>query len=421
MKSWISRLAFGLAAACTALGTQAQQTEIVVDYAIPDLFKEVHEAIAKEFMARNPQYKVTFRAPAPGYEEATQNALRQAVTNQLPDVSYQGLNRQRIFVDRNLAVELTPFVQKEKNWPSMGYDPALMSLGQVKGRQYGMGFSLSTPIIYYNADLVRRAGGDPASFPSTWEGIFALARKISALEGKPSGMHYDWDITGNWMWQALVFSNGGTMLTADEKKVSFDGAAGQKAIETLAAMVRDGTMRDVSQATALQDFISGTLGIWAHSTSRLGGVTKQVGSRFDLRTAPFPVGGNGARLPAGGNVAMMFAKDPRKQAAAWDYMKFATGPTGATMMVKATGYFPANLLPSQDAKLLGEFYKASPNHVTAIRQLPMLTAWYAFPGDNGLKITDVIKDHLQSVVSKSTPPGDALKTMARDVQVLLPR
>ena len=85
---------------------QAQQpTEIVVDYAYADLFKEVHESIARDFMAKFPQYKVTFRAPNSDYEVSAQQVLRQAVTGQLPDVSYQGLNRQRVFADRGLTME----------------------------------------------------------------------------------------------------------------------------------------------------------------------------------------------------------------------------------------------------------------------------------------------------------------------------
>ena len=51
----------------------------------------------------------------------------------------------------------------------------------------------------------------------------------------------------------------------------------------------------------------------------------------------------------------------------------------------------------------------------------MLTGWYAFPGENGLKITDVIKDHIQSVISKEVTPEKALVAMTRDVQALLPR
>ncbi len=45
----------------------------------------------------------------------------------------------------------------------------------------------------------------------------------------------------------------------------------------------------------------------------------------------------------------------------------------------------------------------------------------AFPGENGLKITDVINDRLQTVVSKSAAPEVVLAQMARDVQALLPR
>jgi multiple sugar transport system substrate-binding protein len=410
----------GAALLAGGLAHAQQPIEIVVDYPIPYLFKDVHEKIARDFMAKYPQYKVVLRAPTPGYEEATQQALRQAVTNQLPDVSYQGLNRQRVFVDRGIAVDLTPFIRAEKQWAQMGYDKALLSLGEVNGKQAGIGFSLSTPIVYFNADLLRKAGVKPEQFPTTWDGIAEAARKSKAANPGTYSMHLDWEITGNWMWQALVFANGGTMLTADEKKVAFDGPAGKAAMQVLANAVKNGEMRDIATAAARQDFIAGNLAVFVSSTSSLGLVEKQVGGRFDLRTARMPVEKNG-RLPAGGNVAMMFAKDPARQKAAWEYIKFATGPLGATTMVQGTGYFPANTLPAADPALLKTFYEHKPNHLTAIGQLPLLTGWYAFPGENGLKITDVIKDHMQTVVSREAAPEQALAAMTRDVQALLPR
>lgn len=118
---------------------------------------------------------------------------------------------------------------------------------------------------------------------------------------------------------------------------------------------------------------------------------------------------------------MMFAKDPLKQKAAWEYIKFATGPLGATTMVQGTGYFPANAIPASEPKLLKSFYEQNPNHLIAIKQLSVLTGWYAFPGENGLKITDIIKDHIQTVISKEAAPEKALTAMSRDVQALLPR
>jgi multiple sugar transport system substrate-binding protein len=414
-------LAGGIAAATLAAPAVRAQSpaEIKVLYSTPDLFKTLHEQIAAEFMKANPQYKITFLAPQPAYEEVAQATLRAAVTNTLPDVVYHGLNRQRVFYDRNLAQPLDALIAADPQFKTFGHAPGLLDIGRFGGKQLGIGFSLSTPIIYYNADLVTKAGGDAGTLPADWDGIFALARKIKALGGSTQGFQFDWDITGNWMWQALVFSNRGTMLTADEKKVAFDGPAGKVAIDTLNRMVAEGTMRDVSQSVSLQDFTSGSMGIWGHSTSRLGGVTKQVGDKFKLLTGPFPIQPDG-RLPLGGNVAMLFTKDPARQKAAWEYIKFATGPVGATMMVQATGYFPSALAAADDPKLLKPYYDKNPNHLVAIKQLPKSTGWYAFPGDNGIKITDVIKDHLQSVVSQKAKPDAVLPQMAKDVQVLLP-
>ena len=86
-----------------------------------------------------------------------------------------------------------------------------------------------------------------------------------------------------------------------------------------------------------------------------------------------------------------------------------------------TGYAPANQLAASDPKYLGDFYKGKPNHLANMRQLAHITQWYAFPGDNGLKITDVISDHLQSVVTGGTPAQEALQRMTGEVERLLPR
>ena len=62
--------------------------------------------------------------------------------------------------------------------------------------------------------------------------------------------------------------------------------------------------------------------------------------------------------------------------AAWKYIKFATGPIGASMMVNATGYLLATPLPVQ-RDLLAIFYRDNPNHMISIRQQDVITDWYA--------------------------------------------
>ena len=405
-----------------AAGAAHAATEIVVQYPYGELFNETHKQIAAEFAKKNPDVKVTFRTAYDSYEEGTQKILREAVTNQLPDVTFQGLNRVRILVDRDIAVPMDDFIKAEKDFEKEGFHQAMFDIGTQNGKVYALPFAISLPITYWNLDLVKQAGGDPANLPTSWDGVIALAKKIDALGPDINGITYVWDITGNWLWQAPVFAQGGTMLNADESKVAFDGPEGQFAMKTLARFVTEANMPNLSQPDARATFAAGKTGVHITSTSDLAKTTGMIGGKFELKTHVFPdVKPGSGRLPAGGNVAMIVSTDKAKQKAAWEFVKFATGPLGASIVAKTTGYMPPNKLANE--VYLKDFYAQNPNNYTAVKQLPILTKWYAFPGENGLKITDVIKDHMNSIVTRSraNEPQKVLDDMTRDVQKLLPK
>ena len=409
---------FGL----SALLAHAAQTEIVVQYPYGELFDETNKQIAAEFAKLNPDIKVTFRAPYESYEEGTQKVLREAITRQMPDITFQGLNRARILVDRKIAVPLDGYIKAEKGFAVQGFHQAMFDIGTQNGKVYALPFAISLPIVYYNLDLVKRAGGDPDHLPTTWDGVIALSNRIRALGGDLNGITMAWDITGNWLWQAPVLSQGGSLLSADEKKVAFDGPAGEFAIDLYARMVVEGKMPNLSQPDSRAAFAAGKTGVHITSTSDLAKVTSMVGGKFALKTGAFPSVKEGVgRLPAGGNLGVILSQDPKKRQAAWEVLKFWTGPIGASIVARTTGYMPPNKVANEI--YLKDFYVQNPNNYTAVKQLPLLTRWYAFPGENGLKVTDVIKDHLQTIVSgkRAAEPRAVLKEMAADVQKLLPR
>ena len=72
-------------------------------------------------------------------------------------------------------------------------------------------------------------------------------------------------------------------------------------------------------------------------------------------------------------------------------------------------------------RVVADFYAANPNHLISIRQQDVITGWYAFPGQNALRITDVVNDHLQTVVARKEAADAVLSKMAADVQNLLPK
>jgi multiple sugar transport system substrate-binding protein len=421
MKRWPFVVAL---AASAALGSAAaaQTVEIRFQYAQPGLFKDTMDEIVRQFSAANPDVRVTMLAPPPGYAEILAAHLRDALTGQLPDVGCHGMFNQRVLADRGLAQPLDPFIAQDAGWRGYGFTDAALSLGRVGGKQVGLGFAMSMPTVYYNANLVRAAGADPDRFPDSWDGIIDLARKINNPGERRTGLFLSWQIVGNWMWQALTSSHGGNQLTADETRVAFDQPPGQQAIRLLARLVSEANMPDSNYAAASQDFFGGRLGILVDSSAQLGNITRTVGQGFPVRTAPMPrPGGAAARLPVGGMACLMLAKEPAKQRAAWRLMTFASGPQGATIMVRNTGYVPLTEIPRNAPEMLGNFYRDNTNHLVTLEQMRIARDWYAFPGANGARINDVIKDHLQTVVNRSQPPDAVLPKMAADVQALLPK
>jgi multiple sugar transport system substrate-binding protein len=65
---------------------------------------------------------------------------------------------------------------------------------------------------------------------------------------------------------------------------------------------------------------------------------------------------------------------------------------------------------------LVQFYAEHRNYKTSVEQVPFIFTWYAFPGQNTLKIIDVIKDNLQAIVSKQATPeaaGDEVRKLSK--------
>src|SRR5258705_7427558 len=341
-RTWIAATAFSLAA-----GLAHAQTEVVVQYPYAELFEGTHKRIIEEFAKVRPDIKVTLRAPYDSYEDGTQKVLREAVTSQMPDVTFQGLNRIRVLVDKNIPAELDGYIAAEKDFDKQGFHQAMFDIGTASGKVYALPFAISLPIVYVNVDLAKKVGADPADLPKTWDGLIDLARKIKALGPDINGITYAWDITGNWLWQAPVFSRGGTMLNADETKVAFNGPEGQFAVRTLARLVTEAGMPNLDQPAMRATFAAGKTGIHITSTSDLNKTTQMIGGKFELKTHIFPdvVSPNG-RLPAGGNVVLILAKGKAKRDAAWGVVKIWTGPKGAATMAGTTSDTP----PKKGAK-----------------------------------------------------------------------
>jgi multiple sugar transport system substrate-binding protein len=407
-----------------AAPAQAASVALDVYYANPS-FATFYEEIAREFMKRNPDIAVQFRAPAPTYDVGQQTMLRQAITNQLPDVDFTSFSFMTelvtALVKRGQIIDLGPMLQQEgADWVKANFAPSTLNLAKVDAKQYGLAFNASLPIGYVNADLVRKAGGDPDHMPADWAGTLDLARKIRAAGGGASGMGYSAQVwPDDWLWQAIVMQGGARMLDASGTKAGFAGPPGLAAMTLLRAVVTEAGMPLIDFDQAREAFIAGKTGIYYDTPARLKQVTELVGSRFALRTSVFPVNdpANGG-LPTGGNAGIITTKDPAKQKAAWEYLKFMTGPEAQTIVAKATGYMPLNI-KATGPEYLQPFYAANPNFATVAREVDRALPWQGYPGGNSVRIWRTQRDIISSVMTGDTTPDAGLKQAVEQTNALM--
>ena len=394
-------------------------TKLNVLYAVPSNFKALQQDLAARFQKDHPDITITFRNPAETYDSATAEVLRSAIVGDMPDVYFQGLNQLRVLVSQGHAVDFGRFVSDPKQWGDMGYIPSMLGLGQIDGKLYGLPFSISTPTTYINEDLLKKAGAPGDKLPDNWADIIALGKKIDDRANGVTGFMYGYTTTGNWLFQALITSAGGVVGTPDGCKIGFNNAQGKAALDTLEAFSKGG-MPEMNWQQSRQAFAAGKIGILIESSASVTLLERNIADKFKMRTVPYPVMAKDGKLPAGGNVAMILSKDPEKQKAAWEYVKFVTGPIGQTMMANYTGYAPGNQKAVDDPKLLGGYYETHPNHATGVRQLSVMTQWHSWAGQNSVKIVDVIQNYLNDIIGARRTAAATMPLMVNDVQGLLP-
>ncbi|HYG85062.1 MAG TPA: extracellular solute-binding protein [Azospirillum sp.] len=419
-KSFAGKMLGVALASLSVAGVARAEVKLQVAYSNASVFKAVQEDIAAKFMAQQPNIKIEFRNPATSYEELAQQLMRDKITNSLPDVAFNGINQLGLFVDQKLPVALDTYAQADGGMEKLGYQPALTALGKKNGKQYGVPFGVSMPLVYVNTDLLAKAGQDAGALTS-WPAIVAAGQAVDQkIGGTANGFYFDWEQTGNWLFQSLVTSNGGKMLADNQCDIAFDDAHGMAALKTLESF-HAGGMKNLGQAAGRQAFVAGNVGIWVSSSGFASTAEKMIGDKFKLKTLAFPVGEQNPHLPGGGAMVMVLSTDNARQKAAWEYVKFATGGVGQAIMAQGTGYMPVNEAAVNTPELMGNYYKQFPNQAMALKQLPLLTEWVSYPGSNSLKMIEVIKGYTEGLINGSKTAEQTMPALVKDVRALLPQ
>jgi multiple sugar transport system substrate-binding protein len=373
------------------------------------------QELAKRYTALHPDVAFSFQVPADTYDNALVSVIRQSLTGEMPDIYLVGAHLLPALVARGL-VEPVDDLLAGADLASEGYAPETLAMAKVDGKLYGLPWTSSTPVVFFNQDLVVKAGGDPKNIPKDWNGLIALAGKIDALAPDVMGMYFELG-TDDWMTQNLLRSENVDLVSADGKTLAFDTPQGVAAVDLFRRFHTEGGQEPIDQPSARQQMYAGKMGFYFVSTAAVRSFDREIGKRFTWGTAPIPLV-NGGGVVSGGMVAVILSKDPTKRKAAFDYIRFGTGAESQAFIVQNTGYMPVNL---KAVPMLDAFYAEHPAWKTSVLQLPNSRPLLAWSGENGVRISQAFVDGMTALANGQTDAAQTVAALAEQVKALLPR
>ena len=307
---------------------------------------EATKELIANFEKKNPNIKVeTVAVPS---NEIINRVQADVVAGKQPDVA-QLTFRDLIFIASDLggnALEdmVSPAELKEH---LTGMFPKGLELGKVDGKTYGLAYTFSTPILYYNADLFKAAGLDPNNPPKTLDEFVAAGQKIAKLDGAGNitvaGSTLDMGGQDHQWWrEVLIRQFGGVPYKDGDTKVTYNDEAGLKALNFYTSLQ---TEKKIGKAGFMDEgqaaFRAGKAGMTIDGTFRLGSF-KTI-KDFEWGVTELPANAQGVRS----NYASYFANGISAKTkgeeleASKKFLAYISSPAAMDIWLKTVGELPA--------------------------------------------------------------------------------
>ncbi|GAB2811424.1 sugar ABC transporter substrate-binding protein [Streptomyces daliensis] len=225
-------------------------------------------------------------------DQVASKALRMASSHSLPDI---------LELDGS---ELPQFAQtgglrslKDIGVGTEGFSRSAVSLGSYDGTQYGIARSANSLALFYNPDLLEKAGVEP---PATWDELRKTAKELTGDGTYGMAFSATPDADGVYQFLPFFWSAGG-----DEARLS-EGEGGADALRLWKDMVGDGSVSksvvNWNQQDVNDQFLAGRAAMMINGPWQVPVLNGQKKVDWAVATIPVPEGKRDAIPPIGGTV-----------------------------------------------------------------------------------------------------------------------
>jgi ABC-type glycerol-3-phosphate transport system substrate-binding protein len=282
---------------------------------------QYQEEAVKSFETANPGIKVEVTTiPYPEYQQRLLTAVQ---GGNAPDVSTVDQIWVAAFAAAG-AIEPLDEVAKNAGVTADTFFPGAWASANYDGKLWGIPFNVDVwQFSFYNDDLLKAAGVDPASI-ATFEGLKAAGEKLTDAANGKFGIglfaHKGEDTVV--VMDSFIFSNGGKVLN-DDGSCGLTSEASVGALAYLASLApyAPAGMANASSGDMRELFLNGSLAIEFWPALEQPTLQKSK-INWDFVNGTAPEGKTAIGTYGGWNL-VMYANSPNKEAA-WKFIQFLT-------------------------------------------------------------------------------------------------
>jgi multiple sugar transport system substrate-binding protein len=401
------RLLIGAAAMALAAGSAQAKDQIRVVLGFYSAATQgIFEGMAKDFMAAHPDVDVKI-------EVVQWDNLQQRLTTDIaggtpPDIAMIGTRWLVDFVQNDIAEPLDSYITPEFKGR---FIESFMGPSTINGKVYGLPVAASARAMYYNRDLLAKAGVQNP--PATWDELVEDAKKVKALGGDVYGFGLQGkEIETDAYWYYSLWTHGGELI--DDGNSGIGSPAAIAGLTVYRDMLDQGLTEPDPTGYNRQDIER------LFKTGRLGMILTGPWLRGQIKTEAPNLNYGIAEIPAGTRKAtygvtdsLMLFKTGKNNKLAFQFLdETAFSPKWRVEFTTKEGFLPVTKVEAE-----APVFANDPQLKAFTTMLPY--AHFAPPIPNWEQAADTTIHALQSVYTKATTPEAALKEAASSINTIL--
>jgi len=357
------------------------------------------EAAIAEYEAQNPNVDIV-RTPI-GANDIRAKIIQATATNTLPDIMIVASSDHQSLADQGAMADLTAYTS---SWEDRDqYFDGVWSSTMYEGTNYGVPFVSNATALFYNVEQLAEAGySEP---PATWEELRTYAQELT--EGERFGFCFSAEAgeSGTFTFLPFLWQAGGDLTTLGDE-------ASLKALTFINDLVNtDGSVTQAilgyTQGDCYRQFAAGNASMMINGPWQLPRFEND-GVTFEWVVAPWPSDEETASILGGENFAIGAGTNVD---AAWEVLDWMTDPGQLKPLIVEVGFPPRADMADDPAWAEDPVLSAFASQVAVARPRAY--------GPNYPQASEQVWTMVQSVLTESATPGEALEQAAPVVQELL--